>query len=73
MMKLFVVLCFLCCLFSFVVAVVRLKRCFELQETYRFIANHPFIFVIHEKRTDLTLFVGRFTKPTTVSVHHTEL
>lgn len=59
--------------FSFVVGVVRLKRSLMSRETYRFIANHPFIFVIHERRTDLTLFIGRCMKPTAVVVHHTEL
>lgn len=68
-------LCFAssCAFFSFVVGVVRLKRSLMLQETYKFIANHPFIFVIHERRTDLTLFIGRCMKPTAVVVHHTEL
>ena len=66
-------LCFLFCFFSFVVGVVRLRRSLVSQETYKFIANHPFIFVIHERRTDLTLFIGRCMKPTAVAVHHTEL
>jgi len=55
------------------VGVMRLKRSLMAQETYRFIANHPFIFVIHERRTGLTLFIGRCMTPTAVFVHHTEL
>jgi len=71
--KLFIVLCFLLCFLSVVVGVVRLKRSLMSQETYRFTANHPFVFVIHERRTDLMLFIGRCMKPTAVVVHHTEL
>uniref|UniRef100_A0A1V1FTD1 Putative serine protease inhibitor 1 isoform B n=1 Tax=Reticulitermes speratus TaxID=60591 RepID=A0A1V1FTD1_9NEOP len=55
------------------VGVMRLKRSLMSQETYKFIANHPFIFFIHERRTDLTLFIGRYMKPTAVVVHHSEL
>ena len=77
--ELFVVCCFLFCFFflsffpSFLVGVMRLKRSLMSQETYKFIANHPFILVIHERQTHLTLFIGRYTKPTAVVVHHTEL
>jgi hypothetical protein len=60
-------------LFFFVVGVVRLRRSLVSQETYKFIANHPFVFVIHERRTDLMLFIGRCMKPTAVVMHHTEL
>jgi hypothetical protein len=64
---------FLFCFFSFVVGVVRLKRSLISQETYKFVANHPFIFFIHERRTDLTLFIGRYMNPTAVVVRHSEL
>jgi serine protease inhibitor len=50
-----------------------MKRSLLSRETYEFIANHPFIFFIHRKETDLTLFVGRFVKPAGGSVHHEEL
>lgn len=50
-----------------------MKRSLTSQEAYKFIANHPFIFFIHERQTDLTLFIGRYMKSTALAVHHTEL
>jgi serine protease inhibitor len=57
----------------FVAGVIRMKRSLMSREILEFIANHPFIFFIHKKEADLTLFVGRFVKPRVAVVHHEEL
>jgi len=66
--------CYFFYFFSFFVAgVIRMKRSLLSTETHKFIANHPFVFFICENETDLTLFVGRFVKPTGEFVHREEL
>jgi hypothetical protein len=58
---------------SLVAGVVRNKRSLGSTEVHEFIANHPFVFFVRERRTDLMLFVGRVVKPSGVGVHHDEL
>jgi hypothetical protein len=62
-----------CFFLSLVAGVMRNKRSLRSTEIHEFIANHPFVFFVRERRTDLTLFVGRVVKPLDVGVHHDEL
>lgn len=45
-------------------AVVFLARRLDIEPPRRFIADHPFMFVIYDKMAELVLFVGRLKDPT---------
>jgi serine protease inhibitor len=52
---------------------MRLKRSLGSTEIHEFIANHPFVFFILDRQTDLMLFVARVVSPSGVGEHHDEL
>ena len=44
-------------------AVVATNRCMPLRPQQKFVANHPFLFVIADNRSGSTLFLGRLARP----------
>ena len=48
-------------------AVVVTNRCMPLRPQQKFVANHPFLFVITDNRSGSTVFLGRLSRPPTSS------
>ena len=42
-------------------------------ETYEFIADHPFVFMIYSNEYDVVLFVGKYAFPIESLLRHEEL
>ena len=44
-------------------AVVIMEQCAIIEKKINFVCNRPFIFIIHEKKKNATLFYGKYVKP----------
>jgi serpin B len=42
---------------------MNLTSMLEREDPYEFVADHPFVFIIFDKNTDVILFMGRFARP----------